>query len=100
MRPLCFMLNFLIRLSAYPNVRTEPQSDIGRTRGKKEMARILQQMTVPNQLEGAQLVDLQTDVWPIALPRAAKLPGVRDLQLLLRLPKLGCSRRGGRSWRE
>ena len=29
------MLNFLIGLLAYPNVRTEPQSDIGRNRGKK-----------------------------------------------------------------
>ena len=36
MRPLCFMLSFLIRLPAYPNVRAEPQSDIGRNRGKKK----------------------------------------------------------------
>ena len=35
MRPLCFMLSFSIRLLAYPNVRTEPQSDIGHNRGKK-----------------------------------------------------------------
>ena len=35
MRPLCFMLSFLIRLPAYHNVRTEPQSDIGHNRGKK-----------------------------------------------------------------
>ena len=31
------MLNFLICLLAYPNVRTEPQSEIGRNRGKKVM---------------------------------------------------------------
>ena len=30
------MLNFLTRLPAYPNVRTEPQSDIGRNGGKKK----------------------------------------------------------------
>jgi hypothetical protein len=36
MRPLCFMLIFLIRLPAYPNVRTESQSDIGHNRGKKK----------------------------------------------------------------
>jgi len=36
MRPLCFTLSFLIRLPADPNVRTEPQSDIGRNRGKKK----------------------------------------------------------------
>ena len=30
-----FMLNFLICLLAYPNVRTESQSDIGYNRGKK-----------------------------------------------------------------
>ena len=32
------MLNFLICLLAYPNVRTEPQSDIGRNRGKKNVS--------------------------------------------------------------
>ena len=37
MRPLCFMLSFLIRLPAYLNVRTEPQSDIGHNRGKKSL---------------------------------------------------------------
>ena len=31
---LCVMM-FLICLLAYPNVRTEPQSEIGRNRGKK-----------------------------------------------------------------
>ena len=36
MRPLCFMLSFFVRLPAYPNVRTEPQSDIGHNRGKKK----------------------------------------------------------------
>ena len=35
MKPLCFMLSFLIRLPAYPNVRTESQSDIGHNRGEK-----------------------------------------------------------------
>ena len=35
MEPRRFMINFLIYLLAYPNVRTEPQSDIGRNRGKK-----------------------------------------------------------------
>jgi hypothetical protein len=30
------MLSFSIRLPAYPNVRTEPQSDIGHNRGKKK----------------------------------------------------------------
>ena len=30
------MLSFLIRLPAYPNVRTESQSDIGHNRGKKK----------------------------------------------------------------
>jgi hypothetical protein len=35
MKPRRFMLNFLICLLAYPNVRTEPQSDIDRNRGKK-----------------------------------------------------------------
>ena len=39
MRPLCFMLSFLIRLPAYHNVRTEPQSDIGHNRGKKNILR-------------------------------------------------------------
>ena len=39
MRPLCFMLSFSIRLLAYPNVRTEPQSDIGHNRGKKSESR-------------------------------------------------------------
>jgi hypothetical protein len=33
--PLCFMLSFLIRLPAYPHVRTESQSDIGHNREKK-----------------------------------------------------------------
>ena len=37
MKPRRFMLNFLICLLAYPNVRTEPQSDIGRNRGKKKL---------------------------------------------------------------
>ena len=32
-----FHAEFLIRLSAYPNVRTEPQSDIGHNRGKKRI---------------------------------------------------------------
>jgi hypothetical protein len=36
MEPRRFMMNFLIYLLAYPNVRTEPQSDIGRNRGKKK----------------------------------------------------------------
>ena len=31
------MLSFSIRLPAYPNVRTEPQSDIGHNRGKKNV---------------------------------------------------------------
>ena len=31
-----FMMNFLIYLLAYPNVRTKPQSDIGRNRGKNK----------------------------------------------------------------
>ena len=35
MEPRRFMMNFLIYLLAYPNVRTEPQSDIGRNRRKK-----------------------------------------------------------------
>ena len=43
MRPLCFMLSFLIRLPADPNVRTEPQSDIGRNRGKKRNLSALEQ---------------------------------------------------------
>ena len=34
MKPRCFMM-LLICLLAYPNVRTEPQSEIGRNRGKK-----------------------------------------------------------------
>ena len=33
-----FHAEFLIRLSAYPNVRTEPQSDIGNNRGKKKVS--------------------------------------------------------------
>ena len=33
-----FHAEFLIRLSAYPNVRTEPQSDIGHNREKKKDA--------------------------------------------------------------
>ena len=37
MRPLCFMLSFLIRLPASPYVRTERQSDIGHNRGKKSI---------------------------------------------------------------
>ena len=37
MKPRRFMLNFLICLLAYPNVRTEPQSEIGRNRGKKQV---------------------------------------------------------------
>ena len=36
MKPRRFMLNFLICLLAYPNVRTEPQSEIGHNRGKKK----------------------------------------------------------------
>ena len=39
MKPRRFMLNFLICLLAYPNVRTEPQSDIGHNRGKKSESR-------------------------------------------------------------
>ena len=35
MKPRRFMLNFLISLLAYRNVRTEPQRDIGHNRGKK-----------------------------------------------------------------
>ena len=37
MEPRSFM-KFLICLLAYPNVRTEPQSEIGRNRGKKTPA--------------------------------------------------------------
>ena len=39
MEPRRFMINFLNYLLAYPNVRTEPQSDIGRNRGKKSWRR-------------------------------------------------------------
>ena len=35
-----FMLNFLICLLAYPNVRTEPQSEIGHNRGKKRVTHV------------------------------------------------------------
>ena len=35
MRPLCFILSFLIRLPAYPNVRTEPQRYRPQQRKKK-----------------------------------------------------------------
>ena len=36
MKPRRFMLNFPIFLLAYPNGRTEPQSDIGPTEGKNQ----------------------------------------------------------------
>ena len=36
------MLKFLICLLAYPNVRTEPQHNIGRNRGKKKASLCLE----------------------------------------------------------
>ena len=53
-----FHAEFLIRLSAYPNVGIEPQSDVGHNRKKSVLLD-----------DGNTHGRFETDGWPIALPR-------------------------------
>ena len=82
-----FHAEFLIRLSAYPSVRTEPQSDIGHKRGKNPFC----SMTVPN--SGTSMVDLRLMCGRLHCHvSAARSP---RLATSAKASKLGCSRRGG-----